>query len=233
MKPLLHLLFVLVLALPSVSRATLVTIGSGQMAPHGPTYKLIWDSDNNGQSLVWLDYTGGVHNNPAFSSFYVNGVNAALTYTVEPNYRLTWIDAAWRLPSPGAAPYWCQCATTSELGHLFYVELGLKAPLRDAANPYNNLTVEELNVGEFDNLIPGVRYSQSPYFNSHFWYFDMGAGISWSASNWTNPGEYAGIAVRAGRVSLVSPVPEPPTVVLMAAALLALVPATLRRHRRH
>ena len=159
MKPLLRLLFVLVLALPSVSRATLVTIGSGQMAPNGPTYKLIWDSDNNGQSLVWRTTPAAFIAILTHSYWYVAGVNAALTYTLDPNYRLTWIDAAWRLPSPGAAPYWCQCARTSELGHLFYVELGLKAPLRNAEN-YNSLTVEELNAGEFDNLIPGVMYSR-------------------------------------------------------------------------
>lgn len=222
MKKILRMLLGLVLVLPIGSWAALVTIGSGQMVANGPIYKLIWDNDNNGKSLVWLDFTST--QNPGLTWLHVQAVNASLVYTLDPTYAVTWTDAAWRQPSSGAAVDFCQCPSTFELGHLFYNELGLTAPLVNHANPNNRVTPAELNAGEFDNLVPTLYWQGTDWPGS---YFDMGRGASVMVSGFLE-GIFTGIAVREGQVSTLMPVPEPSTVLLVAVAL-----AALRLRRRH
>ena len=46
---------VFLMFITNISYAMLVTIGTVEY--YGSDYKLIWDDDNNGNSVVWLDYT--------------------------------------------------------------------------------------------------------------------------------------------------------------------------------
>lgn len=48
----------------SAPQATLTTIGTAQLGDSPGAYKIIWDDDNNGQSLVWLDVSGPAVHNP-------------------------------------------------------------------------------------------------------------------------------------------------------------------------
>ncbi|WP_284618031.1 hypothetical protein [Aquabacterium humicola] len=215
MKVIPRVLLSLALALPLAAWSALVTIGSGQMVANGPSYKLIWDNDNNGKSLVWLDFTVSSQN-PTLSWWHPGAVNASLVYTLDPNYAIAWTDAAWRQPGDAGVQY-CQCPSTSELGHLFYVEFGLTAPLVNVQNPYNMVTAAELNAGEFDSLLP-MNYWQATEWPGS--YFHMGRGHS-VPTGWIE-GPFAGIAVREGQVSIVAPTSEPSTVLLMALALAAM-----------
>ena len=106
-----------------VSEAALTTIGT---ATYGTSdYNLIWDDDNNGKSVVWLDYTNE-RLNWSDQNAWAAGIGLLLAINT-PGYTITWDDAAWRLPSAGADPSWDYNQTTSEMGDLFYNDLELSA----------------------------------------------------------------------------------------------------------
>jgi Protein of unknown function (DUF1566)/PEP-CTERM motif len=118
----------------------------------------------------------------------------------------------WRLPTGGdCSQYNC---TDSEMGHLWYVELG------------NTGGVPMTNTGGFLNLQSydywsGAEYTPDP---SMAWYFSTHKGFqSVSDKNWFM---YA-MAVHAGDVGAV---PEPQTYAMLLLGLSALA---LRRRRPH
>lgn len=75
-----------------VAQATLTNIGTATY--NGSTYNLIWDDDNNGNSIVWLDYS----NRPGidimtkwnFQMEWAAGLGSAITDIQTPGYNVIW-----------------------------------------------------------------------------------------------------------------------------------------------
>jgi hypothetical protein len=182
----------LLFAMTGISQAALTTIGTASYA--GSDYKLIWDDDNNGNSVVWLDYSND-RTNWSNQNSWAAGLDSSLTYNINPAYTVTWDDTAWRLPSTEvhAGPSYNQ--TSSEMGDLFYNDLGLSA---------GATTVEQLNATNFDNLIASWYWSGTVYYAPDYFYlFCMDLGYQ---TNSYEGYRHDGLAVRSGQVSAV-PVP--------------------------
>lgn len=125
----------LIVAIFGTAHASLLKIGSAEYL--GQSYNLIYDADNNGNSLIWLDYS---HTCATCSGSWDNHSNWAINLetnltniTLNPGYSINWLDNSWRLPSTVDGLYVSGFdgtttggynITTSEFGHLFYTELG-------------------------------------------------------------------------------------------------------------
>ena len=137
----------------------------------------------------------------------------------------------WRLPiSAVCSGYDC---TNSEMGHLFYTELG---------NAAGSLT----NTGDFQNVQAGVYWSgtggapfnprsggatgdlEAPYYGMNMWTYKPSIGLQYTAQPSSGMALYA-MAVHSGDVgSAVTPVPEPETYAMLLTGL-GLVGAAVRR----
>jgi len=122
------------------SQAELTQIGS--ISHKADEYNLIWQHDNDGTSLIWLDYFYKGDYSQSIS--WIEGVNTSGKWVVNlfDGYTVDW-DGSWRLPSllnNGRRSF----PTDSELGRLFYSELGVEkeqGPENDAfwlADPSRN-----------------------------------------------------------------------------------------------
>ena len=207
-----------ILGIADMANAALTTIGT---VTYGDTEcNLIWDNDNNGNSLVWLDYSN-TQNYWLLQNEWAAGIDSSLTYNIDSAYTVTWDDAAWRLPSTGANPQFGYNQTTSEMGHLFYDELELSAfpPLT---------TTEQLNATNFDQLIASWYWSNTEYADSldnRAWGFSMTNGYQTTALKLSNG---HGLAVRSGQVSAV---PIPAAVWLLGTGLAGLAALGKRKNR--
>ena len=69
------------LTMIGIAQATLTVIGTAQFNGTGTEYNLIWEDDNNGNSVVWLDYC----NTPAIwqnQTAWAVGLNNELVITL-------------------------------------------------------------------------------------------------------------------------------------------------------
>ncbi|MBN2705752.1 MAG: hypothetical protein JXR89_04850, partial [Deltaproteobacteria bacterium] len=183
-------LMVLGLLLTSgLAQAQLTVIGTATYL--GTPYNLIWDDDNNGHSVVWLDYTNAPAN-WSTQTAWAAGLDAQLTYNIDPAYTVIWDDAAWRLPNTvdGQSDYGCDGTTTvgynittSEMGHLFYAELGNQGYLDTSCNTQSPYGLQ--NTGSFEHLVAswywsGTEYAPDPDYAWSFGFddgFQVGYGI--------------------------------------------------------
>ncbi len=222
-------LFILTIA--GSANAALTTIGTATYG--GSDYNLIWDDDNNGNSVIWLDYTNSAANWSDQKS-WAAGLDDQLTYNIDAAYNVSWDDPAWRLPSTVDGDFtWGYDGTTtagynittSEMGHLYYTELGNLGYYDTSGNgPQSGWGLS--NTGDFNHLIAswyywsGTEYADLP---DYAWHFSMRDGVQ--GYYYKNSGNY-GLAVRSGQVSAV---PVPGAMWLLGSGLAGVVTLVRRR----
>lgn len=211
---------VILFALPLTSRAALIPTLGGQ---------LLYDTDLN---ITWL-----ANANLAASIYPESPVHSAGTmrYDLAQSWitNLNAIDYLgyhdWRLPTTLQPDVTCQYLSSygnncsgSEMGHLFYKELGGVAG-------QSIQTTHNANYNLFKNLQPFVYWSSTgyrvePYYGfEHAWYFGFGDGYQ---STIRMPNELYALAVRSGPVAVV---PVPGTGLLLGSGLLGLTCFKRRR----
>jgi hypothetical protein len=214
-------LFLLLVAM-GPANAALTTIGTAQFNGTGAEYNLIWDDNNNGNSVVWLDYTHGTAN-WTNQKAWATGLDGVLTYNT-PGYTVDFGANNWRLPSTVDGPYVFGYTgnttagyniTSSEMGHLFYTELGNLGYY--STNGTTQAGCGLVKTGDFDNLVSagfwsGTEYAANP---SYAWFFHTGNG-----GQDVYIGGLCGLAVRSGQISTV---PVPGAFWLLSSGLIGLI----------
>ncbi len=223
-----HLIIVLVTVFiisTLCAQATLITIGQAEY--NDQNYNLIWDNDSPFGSIIWLDYTKiGAHWQTQVNWAYGLNNGGVLTYNIDPAYILAW-TGDWRLPytvdGPNVYGYSGKTTvgyniTTSEMGHLFYTELGNKGHYSITGShpqPGWGLT----NKGDFQNLQWNTYWSGTEWAGhiDEAWYF--GTSYGYQGTNYKRP-NYVALAVRPGNVVIT---PEPATLYILGFGLIVLV----------
>ncbi len=164
------------LMVTGLAQASLTTIGTaayeydldgdGFFDAH-ENYNLIWDDDNNGNSVVWLDYSNPV-DTWQNQMDWAAGLEAAITINLDAGYSVIW-DSAWRLPETVDGPwdYGYDGTTTagynitsSEMGHLYYEELGNLGSYDTSGAAQTGYGL--VNTGDFDiYMSPGTGPARS------------------------------------------------------------------------
>jgi len=204
------LALVLVIGLSAQAHAALWERGTDSLGN-----RLIYDDDLN---ITWYDYTNASDN-------WQNQVDWASNLSVDFN-GLIYDD--WRLPStvddrysPGHSGSTTAGSniTSSEMGHLFYAELGNKSYFDTVGNLQPGWGL--INVGDFQNLMAASYWSGTEYSlnTSVAWVFNFNIGVQALDTKGViaSVGYPKALAVRPGDVA--GAVPEPSTVLLLSAGI--------------
>lgn len=211
------------LLLATSAQATLLgrDLSGNAVATNSASAVFFYDTDRN---ITWLRNAnaaaGSAFDNGASSTDGLMGWSNAVAWAAD---LTVGSFSDWRLPVAQAS---CQFnCTTSELGHLWYSELG------NAVNGSNQV-IGTVNKGDFQNLLLesfGFLWTGTEFDATHALVFSFGLGgqfINIKESSGAFIVEYRALAVRDGDVlRTVTPpngVPEPGTLLLTAAALLGL-----------
>lgn len=230
MKKLISFSVIFILSvLPLVSSAALINRGNG----------LIYDEVKN---LTWLQDTDYAHTT-GYTGVRLVDSFGRVSNSVDPYGRMTWAQTKiwadelqyggyddWRLPTttPERSGFYL---TDSELGYMFYVNLGNSGAFLDGV--YND-SHGLLNKGMF-NMPDGPNYWTSTAargtYEEQAWVFVTSIGFQGTTST-DNGSVFNAWAVRDGDVASV---PEPSGIVLMLSGLLLLglsVPSLRDRQNR-
>jgi hypothetical protein len=223
LKKALVLWFLLAFLIPSFAQAALTTIGTATY--ESSEYKLIWDDDNNGNSVVWLDYTNDADTWERQMAWAAN-LGDELTINLYDGYSVEWDNDAWRLPSTIDGVYvegfdgtttagWN--ITTSEMGHLFYEELGNLGYFDTVGNSRSVYGLQY--TGDFENLVAYWYWSDTEYANAppspYAWAFGMHNGCKHNHYEELN---ISGLALNTTTIT-VSAVPIPGAVWLLGSCI--------------
>ena len=188
--------------------------------------RLIYDDDRD---ITWYDFSN-------VANLWQSQVNWASGLSV--TFGSTTYDD-WRLPSTVDGPYvWSYDGTTSygynntssEMGHLFYTELGnLGFSAIDGTNPQPGWGLT--NTGDFQNLAAIVYWSGTEYAPNtlYAWLFNFNGGDQYADNKDFNL--YA-LAVRSGDVVAAEAVPEPTTIALLGIGLAMMTVYGAKRRRQ-
>jgi hypothetical protein len=186
----------LILGIEGMACATLSVIGSVeyQTGNNTQTFLLIWDDmDNNGESVVWLDYTNYKRSWPNQQQWLDllngNGVASVIKkITINEGYTIDWGNNLWRLPdtvdgifemSINGSTTGGYNITTSELGHLFYIELKNKGEKSISGTSPESFGLT--NKGPFEHIAPFEYWSGTTYMadadQKRAWYFNFSNGL--------------------------------------------------------
>ncbi|MCP4270311.1 MAG: PEP-CTERM sorting domain-containing protein [Candidatus Brocadiaceae bacterium] len=241
MKKVIVLVVLMVMGYSIQAQGGLITIGTATYSGIG--YNLIWDDDNNGNSVVWLDYTSTEYYDWQNQTAWAAGLGSQLTINLNPGYTITWDDDEWRLPTTldgqwvlshdGTTP-WGYNITSSEMGHLYYTELGNVGAWGTTGNPQGGYGL--INTEGFQNLNSSIYWSgterASKTTSAYCFDFSLGSQISFP-KDWDFSGRLrndgSAIAIRSGNVAAV---PEPGTVTLMGLGMVGMVFYGIRRRRQ-
>ena len=208
------------LSLANGAGAALMTVGTATYS--GTEYKLIYDNDLH---ISWLDYTKDSDVWQAQMNWASN-LGAILTVNLLPGYTSTnnWATD-WRLPITGN-PQTGNNITTSEMGHLYYTELGNKDYYDINGHPQTGYGL--VNTGNFDHLVSYVYWSSTEYAGdpSKAILFATNDGGQWAYGK--DELLRMALAVRPGEVSAV---PVPGAVWLVGSGLVGLASSRLKRKK--
>lgn len=196
------------------AEASLTTIGSASYLGH--SYNLIYDNDSPFGSIVYLDYTKGY----AAQSVQISwAANLNVGIFLKPGYSVQW-SGGWRLPkttdADSSVGYY---KTNSELGHLYYTELGNKGKYDINNNLQTGYGLN--NLGPFTSLVSPAWYGTSTNWSGYPY---DGAYLFNTLTGESNRGPKANsllaIAVRPG---VVTQTPIPAAAWLLGSGLLGLL----------
>jgi len=192
--------------------ATLINRGTDSLGN-----RLIYDTSLN---VTWYDFTNA-------GNRQATQVNWASSLAVNFNGQTL---TGWRLPNTLDGPVypWGYDGTTtrgynitsSELGHLYYIDLGNKSFYDTNGNPQSSYGL--VNTGDFIHLGTGNYWSGTivSEYPLNAWYFNMNSGWQNIECKGCLSESYLAMAVRPGDVD---PVPEPSTFLLLFAGIVGFI----------
>lgn len=197
---------IILLGFAGLAQASLTTIGT---ATYGSTdYNLILDDSNNGNKVVWLDYTNNWTNWAAQNS-WAPTLDSALTINTF-GYDIDWGDSSWRLPTG---------FPTKEFDDLWTNEFGLSPGQGSGTN--GNYTTEELKKEGFTHLTADSYYwTSTSYDSTYARYYSLHGGLE---AIWQKKYSGYGLAIHTVNSVDTMPTPVPGAIWLLGSGLIGLV----------